>query len=68
MFKFIEGKTHNHLDLPYAERVFIYLPFEHSEDKGDQVSGNTLQQIKISQGYYYGLDGMQDPSGKSFWS
>lgn len=48
MFKFIEGKTHNHLDLPYAERVFIYLPFEHSEDKGDQVSGNTVQQIKIS--------------------
>ncbi|XP_078357584.1 uncharacterized protein LOC144642497 isoform X2 [Oculina patagonica] len=34
--KFIEGKTHNHLDLPYAERSFTYLPFEHSEDKRDQ--------------------------------
>jgi len=34
--KFLEGKTHNHLDLAYNERVFIYLPFEHSEDKEDQ--------------------------------
>ena len=52
LHKFLEGKTHNHLDLSYAERIFIYLPFEHSEDKGDQVSGNTEQQ-----GFDYGLGG-----------
>jgi len=45
------------LDLSYAERIFIYLPFEHSEDKGDQVSGNNEQQIKIPQGFDYGLGG-----------
>jgi len=34
--KFIERKTHNHLELPYAERSFTYLPFEHSENVEDQ--------------------------------
>lgn len=31
--KFIEKKTHNHLDFGIFERVFIYMPFEHSEDR-----------------------------------
>ncbi|PFX17995.1 uncharacterized protein LOC111340120 [Stylophora pistillata] len=34
--KFIDGKTHNHLEFPFAERGFMYLPFEHSENKEDQ--------------------------------
>lgn len=34
--KFIDGKTHNHLEFHFAERGFIYLPFEHSESKEDQ--------------------------------
>lgn len=34
--KFIEGKTHNHLEFSCSERAFIYLPFEHSEDIEDQ--------------------------------
>lgn len=37
--QFIDGKTHNHLEFHFAERGFIYLPFEHSESKEDQVSG-----------------------------
>ena len=31
--KFVEQKTHNHLDFGFYERVFIYMPFEHSESR-----------------------------------
>ncbi|XP_067038093.1 uncharacterized protein [Acropora muricata] len=34
--KFIEGKTHNHLEFTCSERAFIYMPLEHNEDKEDQ--------------------------------
>lgn len=34
--KFIEGKTHNHLEFTCSERAFIYIPFEHNEDIEDQ--------------------------------
>ena len=34
--KFIEQKTHNHLDFSFHQRVFIYLPFEHSENRANQ--------------------------------
>ncbi len=34
--KFIEEKTHNHLDFSFFQRVFIYLPFEHSENQANQ--------------------------------
>ena len=34
--KFIEQKTHNHLDFSFFQRVFIYLPFEHSENQDNQ--------------------------------
>ena len=34
--KFIEQKTHDHLDFSFYQRQFIYLPFEHSENQGNQ--------------------------------
>lgn len=34
--KFIEQKTHNHLNFTFFQRVFIYLPFEHSENRANQ--------------------------------
>ena len=34
--KFIEQNTHNHLDFPFFQRQFIYLPFMHSENRADQ--------------------------------
>lgn len=34
--KFIEQKTHNHLDFSFFQRAFIYLPFEHSENQANQ--------------------------------
>jgi uncharacterized protein (DUF924 family) len=35
-YKFIEQKSHNHLDFTFFQRAFIYLPFEHSESRADQ--------------------------------
>ena len=34
--KFIEQKTHNHLDFTFFQRAFIYMPFEHSENHANQ--------------------------------
>ena len=34
--KFLEQKTHNHLDFSFFQRVFIYLVFEHSENHANQ--------------------------------
>ncbi|XP_028410873.1 uncharacterized protein LOC114533540 [Dendronephthya gigantea] len=34
--KFVEQKTHNHLDFSFHQRWFIYMPFEHSEDRANQ--------------------------------
>ena len=35
--KFLEQKTHNHLDFGFYQRMFIYLPLMHSEDRGNHV-------------------------------
>lgn len=42
--KFIEQKTHNHLDFGFFERLFIYLPFEHSESRENHVLNMQLFQ------------------------
>ncbi|CAB4002812.1 DUF924 domain-containing [Paramuricea clavata] len=34
--KFLQQKTHNHLAFSFFERMFIYLPFMHSEDRANQ--------------------------------
>ena len=34
--KFVERKTHNHLEFPFFQRVFMYMPFEHDENRTSQ--------------------------------
>ena len=36
-WKFIQRETHDHLKFSPAARLFIYIPIEHSEDRGKQV-------------------------------
>ncbi|KAL9982320.1 hypothetical protein ACROYT_G004348 [Oculina patagonica] len=40
--KFIQRETHDHLKFSPAARAFIYLPFEHSENRDDQELGLQL--------------------------
>ena len=36
-FKFMQRESHDHLKFSAAGRAFLYLPFEHSEDRECQV-------------------------------
>ncbi|XP_078357591.1 uncharacterized protein LOC144642502 [Oculina patagonica] len=42
LFEFIQRETHDHLKFSPAARAFIYLPFEHSENRDDQELGLQL--------------------------